>query len=45
MACNKKCPMGLNVNKMVKKGNMENPECILCFNCVDICPKKAIRKN
>ncbi len=35
--------MGLDVNGMVRQGPMENPECILCANCVDTCPKGAIR--
>jgi ferredoxin-type protein NapH len=42
MVCNRNCPMGLDVNSMVKKKNMKNPECILCLNCVDTCPKNAV---
>lgn len=41
--CSKDCPMGLDVNIMVRQGRMENTECILCGSCVDVCPKKAIR--
>lgn len=41
--CNKKCPMSLDVNSMVKKEKMHNLECILCGECVDSCPKKAIK--
>lgn len=41
--CSKICPMGLDVNLMVMDGHMENVECIFCFACVDICPKKAIQ--
>ena len=41
--CSKNCPMGLDVNIMVRQGNMENTECILCGSCVDVCPKQAIR--
>jgi len=40
--CSKECPMGLDVNSMVRKGEMENPDCILCANCADTCPKGAI---
>lgn len=41
--CSKRCPMGLDVQKMVKTGHMDSPECISCLECVDICPKKAIK--
>ena len=40
--CSKKCPMSLDVMAMVKTENMNNSECILCGECVDICPKKSI---
>jgi len=40
--CVKKCPMSLNVQEMVKSGNMDSVECISCLQCVDICPKKVI---
>ena len=40
--CVKNCPMSLDVNGMVRKEAMENPECILCGSCVDICPKGSI---
>lgn len=42
-ACTRKCPMSLEVMDMVQKGNMNNSECILCGECVDTCPKKAVR--
>jgi polyferredoxin len=42
-ACNKQCPMSLQVSEKVQKGKMEDRECILCGACVDTCPKKAIR--
>jgi polyferredoxin len=41
--CSKECSMSLDVNTMVRKGKMENTECILCGGCVDTCPKGVIR--
>ena len=41
--CSEDCPMGLYVNIMVQQGSMENPECILCGCCVNVCPKQVIR--
>jgi polyferredoxin len=40
--CTTNCPMSLDVNAMVQKGQMEHSECILCGTCVDHCPKNAI---
>jgi polyferredoxin len=40
--CSIYCPMGLDVNIMVRQGRMENTECILCGCCVDTCQKQAI---
>jgi polyferredoxin len=40
--CTRDCPMSLDVNGMVRRGDMEHSECILCGNCVDGCPKGAI---
>ncbi len=41
--CSRICPMGLDVNTMVRQRSMENTDCILCGACVDGCPEKAIR--
>ena len=38
----KNCTMSLDVEEMVKKGNMKNSECILWGFCVDSCKKDAI---
>jgi len=43
LSCTRNCPMSLDVNGMVKRGDMENTECILCGNCVDSCSKSVIR--
>ena len=40
--CSKECPMGLDVNGMVRSGDMENPDCIMCASCADTCPQSAI---
>jgi len=40
--CNKKCPMSLDVKTMVEIANMKNSECILCGECVDVCPKNSV---
>lgn len=41
--CNKACPMGLDVEQMVKKQeNCVNTECIQCGACVDGCLRKVL---
>lgn len=40
--CSKKCPMSLEVDQMVVQGKCEDSECILCGECIDICPKKVL---
>ena len=41
-ACNRVCPMSLDVNGMVNKHDMRNSECILCASCADACPKGVL---
>jgi polyferredoxin len=41
--CSRVCPMSIDVETQVKSGIIEHPECILCGNCVDNCPKKVIK--
>jgi Polyferredoxin len=40
--CSKACPMGLDVNAMVRKGEMDSPDCITCASCADVCPQGAV---
>ncbi|MCK9581767.1 MAG: 4Fe-4S binding protein, partial [Methanoregula sp.] len=42
-ACSAGCSMSLDVNAMVREGQMGQTECILCGNCADTCPKGAIQ--
>jgi ferredoxin-type protein NapH len=41
--CTSKCQMSLPVNEMVKRGSMKNSECVLCGECVDVCPQTVIK--
>ncbi|NPV86695.1 MAG: 4Fe-4S binding protein [Anaerolineae bacterium] len=41
--CVRSCPMSLDVNELVARGDMEHSECILCGNCVDTCHQGVIR--
>jgi len=41
--CDRHCPMSLPVTAMVKRGSLQNAECILCGNCVDHCQAGVIR--
>jgi polyferredoxin len=41
--CSRICPMGLDVNAMVRQRSMENTDCILCGACVDGCQERVIR--
>lgn len=40
--CDKACPIGLDVSNMVKYNAMDDPNCILCGECIKKCPKDAI---
>lgn len=41
--CNKECPMGLDVLKMIQTGqNATNVDCINCGACVDACKKDVL---
>lgn len=42
-ACTKKCTMSLPVMDMVKKGMIEDYDCVLCLECVDACPRNVIK--
>ena len=41
--CTKNCPMGLDVEMMVKTNTMDHSECVLCGICADTCKKNAIQ--
>ena len=41
--CTIKCPMNLNVMDNVKKGLMNDTECIMCGNCIDHCTQHVIK--
>lgn len=40
--CTHACPMSLNVEGLVSRGEMSHSECILCGSCVDVCPEDVI---
>lgn len=40
--CNKACPMSLDVQTLLQRGNIADAECIQCGECVDTCPKKTL---
>jgi NAD-dependent dihydropyrimidine dehydrogenase PreA subunit len=41
--CTLKCPMNIDVMGNVKKGQMDNTECILCGNCIDHCKQNVLK--
>jgi polyferredoxin len=42
-ACTKQCPMSIDVTRMVDIADMNDPDCILCGSCADVCPESVIR--
>jgi len=40
--CNQSCPMSIDVMKELKEGQIDSPDCILCGDCVDHCPKQVL---
>lgn len=43
--CGQNCPMSIDVNSLVQKGDMWDDECILCGECAKACPGKAITRS
>ena len=41
--CNIICPMSINVMEELNTGKIATKDCILCGECVDICPKKVLQ--
>ncbi len=43
-ACTRNCQMNVNIDKYVKAGSasIKDGDCILCGDCIDGCPKKAL---
>jgi len=41
-ACNKKCPMRIDVYGEARLGGVRSYECILCGECADFCPKGVL---
>jgi ferredoxin-type protein NapH len=45
-ACNKMCPMDIRISEYIlEKQRVLSTECILCFECVDVCAKGALRTS
>ncbi len=41
-ACDRKCQMGINVSEGLKKGSIEDADCILCGECTGACKKDVL---
>lgn len=45
-ACNKMCPMDINVSGYILKGQrVVSTECVMCLECVNVCAKDALFAN
>jgi len=43
-ACTRVCPMDIDVSQYVKNGmRVTSSECILCMNCINVCPVKTLK--
>ena len=40
--CTNTCQMSIDVNAAVKTGSVKSYDCILCGECVDVCPKDVL---
>lgn len=41
-ACSRRCPMSIDVCAEARRGQVRSTDCILCGECVDGCPQKAL---
>lgn len=41
-SCTAHCPMSLEVHMLIKTGKVESTDCILCGECVAVCPEKIL---
>ncbi|MEI6101813.1 MAG: 4Fe-4S dicluster domain-containing protein [Eubacteriales bacterium] len=41
-ACNKACPMSIQVSEQVQNGDIRSTNCILCGECVDACKRNVL---
>jgi ferredoxin-type protein NapH len=41
--CSRLCPMTLPLDELIKTGQIDHSECILCSTCVDSCSKNVIK--
>lgn len=41
--CTRDCPMSIDVEQEQKAGLVASFDCILCGNCVDVCPKDVLK--
>lgn len=43
--CNRACTMSLNVSEMVRSGQTDHTECILCGECAAVCGTGAVKRT